>query len=120
MSLSNLFSNRIIVNRKLYKLLCETLVLSDFNFCYSLCGQCLIRSDVLRIQCIQNACMHFGIRKRQPIFHNLNWVGSDRFMADFKRFHSLHLYHKIFVSRRPARFKCLLSRSKHKTKLFKI
>lgn len=61
MPLSNLlFSNIYVLNIKLKKQLCETL----FNFYDSLCYQCLLRSDVLKIQ-IERGWLSVADRKRK-------------------------------------------------------
>lgn len=81
-SLKILYSNRHVLNFKFRKLLCESLVLSNFNYCDFVYGWCLDSECKHRIQKVQNACTRFifGIRKYDhvsPSFRELNWLNMD-------------------------------------------
>lgn len=60
-----LYSSRHLLNTKLKILLCDTLVLSQFNYCDVLYGPCLDQVEKQRIQKVQNSCLRFiyGIRR---------------------------------------------------------
>lgn len=79
MSLKVLYNNRHILNFKMRKMLCESLVLSNFNYCDFIYGPCLDVADTYRIQKVQNTCARliYGLRKFDHISHtfkNLNWL----------------------------------------------
>lgn len=73
-SLKQIYSNRHILSCKLKKTLCESLVLSNFNYADFLYGPCLRQSEQYRIQKIQNTCCRlvFGLRKYDRISHKIN------------------------------------------------
>lgn len=82
--------------------LCESLVLSIFNYASPVYGPCLDVADKARIQRIQNSCLRyvFGIRKFDRISHklaDLKWLN----MNNRRRYHSLILYHKIITTGTP-------------------
>lgn len=82
LSLKLLYSNRHIINIKLRKDLCESLVLSNFNYCDFVYGFCLDAQSRSRIQKVQNACLRFiyGVRKFDHISHlyrTINWLRMD-------------------------------------------
>lgn len=60
-------------------MLCESLVLSNFNYCDYLYGPCLDQLEKDRIQKVQNNCLRlmFGLRKYDHIsytFREVNWL----------------------------------------------
>ena len=72
-SLKLIFSNRHILNFNLKRMLCESLVLSHFNYCDFVFGFCLDQIDKNRIQKVQNTCrLIFGLRKSDHISHKIN------------------------------------------------
>lgn len=82
MALKILYNNRHILSFKLKKTLCESLVLSNFNYCDFVYGHCLDNISKSRIQKVQNACARFifGLRKYDHISHTfleLNWLKMD-------------------------------------------
>lgn len=82
MALKILYNNRHILNFKLKKILCESLVLSNFNYCDFVYGHCLDSVCKSRIQGVQNSCARFicGLRKYDHISHTfseLNWLKMD-------------------------------------------
>lgn len=82
LSLKILYNNRQILNFHMRKMLCESLVLSNFNYCDFIYGPCLDINDKNRIQKVQNTCSRliFGLRKYDHISHTfkeLNWLRMD-------------------------------------------
>ncbi|XP_031359025.1 uncharacterized protein LOC116182622, partial [Photinus pyralis] len=71
--LRSLYSSRHILGTKHKAVLCDSLVLSRFNYCDVLYGPCLLAKDRDRIQRVQNSCLRFvfGIRKYDRISHTL-------------------------------------------------
>lgn len=79
MSLKLIYSNRHLLNFKLKKDLCESLVLSNFNYCDFIYGPCLDLVRVNRIQKVQNSCARliFNLRKYDHVsqsINNLSWL----------------------------------------------
>lgn len=136
-NLKAIYNNRHYLNPKIKTILCESLVLSRFNFCDSVYGPCLDASDKRRIQVIQNSCLRliFGIRRRHSISHKLvhtGWLN----MSNRRRLHSACLFHKIVINKTPSylsrkityrsdvhnvnvRFKGSLTPPQHRTEFFK-
>lgn len=84
------------------KILCDTLVLSQFNYCSALYGPSLDVDFANRIQRVQNSCLRFifGIRKYDHISHKLidiKWLN----MNNRRKLHALCLYHKIIIYKKP-------------------
>jgi hypothetical protein len=82
--------------QKLKKQLCESLVLSHFNYCDYVYGPCLDISDKLRVQRIQNACCRYicGVRKFEhitPHLRGLQWLN----MYERRKLHLCIIAHKI-------------------------
>lgn len=91
-----LYSSKDMLNQKLRHLLCESLVLSIFNYCDVVYGSCLTAATSQRVQRIQNCCLRFifGVKRRQHISHKLksaNWLN----MKNIRKYHCGSLYHKI-------------------------
>lgn len=92
LSLKLLYSNRHILNLKLKRTLCESLVLSNFNYCDYVYGFCLDQESKIRIQKIQNMCVRFvyGVRKYEHIsrfYKEINWLKmDDRRLLHFSSF----------------------------------
>ena len=100
-SLKLIYGNRSVLNRDSKRTLCDSLVLSRFNFCNVLYGPFLSFVDRQRIQKLQNSCLRliYGIRRRNAISYKLiecKWLNMER----RRTLHSLCLYHKII------RYKC--------------
>lgn len=137
MNLKMIYNNRHFLSQKVKIILCESLVLSRFNFCDTVYGPCINAEDARRIQVAQNSCLRliFGIRRHQHISHKLTeikWLN----MAKRRLLHSACLYHKIIINKIPkylsqkisyrtdvhninVRFKGLLTPPLHRTELFK-
>ena len=101
-ALKTLYSHRHFLSQKTRKLLCDSLILSHFNFCDTVYGPCLDSTDVRRIQKLQNCCMRFifGIRRRERISYKLkelNWLN----MAQRRSLHSICFFYKILKTKSP-------------------
>lgn len=84
------------------KLLCESLVLSKFNYCSPVYRFCLDQDSLGRIQQVENNCIRFifGIRKFEHVSHKLvelSWLP----MRLRFNYHALCTFHKLVVKRRP-------------------
>lgn len=102
-SLKLIYSNREMFTQKVKVMLCESLVLSKFNYCDALYDSCIDSKDIKRIQLVQNSCLRliFGIRKYQRISHKLQsvpWLN----MKLRRIIHKTCVYHKIIVNKVPA------------------
>jgi len=91
-----LFPSRHILSRETRALLCESLVLSNLNYCDVVYGPCLDSSDKNRVQRIQNSCIRFiyGVRRWSRVTHLLKptgWLS----MADRRSLHAACAFHKI-------------------------
>lgn len=97
-----LYTNRHILCQKLRIHLCNTLVLSKFNYCDVLYSPCINVAVTKKIQRVQNACLRFiyGIRRREHISHTLEWAGWLN-MSQRRFLHSACLFHKILLTTKP-------------------
>lgn len=136
-NLKYIYGNRYYLTQSAKILLCETLVLSLFNYADSLYGPCLTSISVNKIQKVQNSCLRliYGIRKYERISHKLKeikWLN----MKNRRLHHSACLFHNIVINKTPSylhnkikfrtdvhtlniRFKGLLTPPIHQTELFK-
>lgn len=136
-NLKMIYNIRHFLNQKIKTILCESLVLSRFNFADTVYGPCLDAEDTRRIQVLQNSCLRliFGVKRRQSISHKLiqiSWLN----MSKRRLLHSACLFHKIINSEIPKylnkkishrtdvhnlniRFKGTLTPPLHRTELFK-
>lgn len=102
-NLKLIYSQRSILNQHLRKLLCDSLVLSQFNYCDTVYGPCLRQYDSNRIQLIQNSCVRLikGIRRGDhgisAALRELNWLT----MAERRNLHSMVLFNKIITEKSP-------------------
>lgn len=97
-----LYNSRKLLPKEMRVTLCESLILSQFNYCDVLYNMCIVQTDAVRIQRIQNSCLRliFGIRKFQHISHKLpevNWLN----MKDRRILHSMCLFHSIVKNKSP-------------------
>lgn len=95
-SLKLIYSNRHLLNYKLRIMLCDSLVLSHFNYCDFIYGFCIDQFDKNRLQKVQNSCcrMIFGLRKFDHISHKIkdvNWLN----MNSRREHHLCNFVHKI-------------------------
>lgn len=131
-----LYPHRGYIDYGTKKMLCETLVLSQFNYCAPVYGPCLDQNFCNRIQRVQNSCIRFiyGIRKFEHVshkLHDLHWLN----MQNRRHFYSLCLFQKILITKTPPylynkisfrsdvhnlniRFKGLFTPPRHRTSLF--
>lgn len=97
-----LYSNRHILNKFLRRMLCDSLVLSHFNFCDVLYHSCIDSADGDRIQRVQNSCLRFicGLRRRDRIscmVVRMGWMN----MSARRRFHSACFYYRVIITCTP-------------------
>lgn len=102
MSLRLLYPHRQYLNTNTRKMLCDSLVLSQFAYGATVYGPCLDSDSLNRIQRVQNACVRFifGIAKFEHVSYRLQelrWLN----MAGRRKLYALCLYHKIVLSRTP-------------------
>lgn len=136
-NLRQIYQNRYILSQQHKTFLCNSLVLSIFDYCDCVYGPNLLYSDKQRIQRVQNSCLRLmhGIRKYEHISHKLTetkWLN----MSLRRYLHSLCLFHKIIQTKIPVylynlirfrtdvhnlnlRFKGLLTPPQHATEMFK-
>lgn len=131
-----LYGSRHFLPLRVKKMLCETLVLSRFNYCDYLYDSCLDSIQRKRIQKVQNSVLRFmyGIRKYDRISHTLQWAGWLS-MESRRRLHKMCFYWKIINYKCPpylynkisyrtdihninVRFKHFLTPPPHRTALF--
>nr|CAI5844696.1 unnamed protein product [Callosobruchus analis] len=101
-ALKLLYPHRTYLSVDTRKMLCDSLVLSQFNFCSPVFAPCLDKDRVLRIQRVQNSCIRYiyGIRRFDHVSHkfkDLHWLCMD---SRFK-LHPLCLFHNLVASKSP-------------------
>nr|CAI5824394.1 unnamed protein product [Callosobruchus analis] len=101
--LKSIYPHRHYLNRDLRRMLCDSTILSTFNYCDVVYGPCLTAANAQRIQRVQNCCLRFiyGIRRRQPISHKLKdckWLN----MQQRRKLHCMNLYYRIIQVKKPA------------------
>lgn len=102
-SLKLVYSQRHCLTKDIKKLLCDSLVLSHFNYCDTVYGPCLDSMDAKRIQKTQNSCLRliFGIKRSERISHKLrdaHWLN----MYNRRKLHATCFFFKILKYRTPA------------------
>lgn len=95
-ALKLLYNNRHILNFLLKKTLCDSLVLSHFNYADFIYGPCLTVRDKQKLQKVQNACcrLMYGIKKYEHISHKIiesNWLN----MENRRKLHLSNFVHKL-------------------------
>lgn len=132
-----LYGSRECLNFNLRKSLCDSLILSMFTYCDAVYGPCLDKSDIHRIQKVQNSCLRFiyGVARRNHISPYLavtKWFD----MARRRFLNSAVFYHKLLLTKTPPylfnkirfrtdvhniniRFKGILTPPLHRTERFK-
>lgn len=102
-ALKLIYRNRHFLTTKTKTLLCDTLVLSQFNFCDVLYGSFLSYRNVKRIQMVQNSCLRFicGIRRRERISHRIKEIGWLDMDAR-RKLHCACMFHKVVLNKTPA------------------
>ena len=101
-TLKLLYNNRHLLNQKLKTQLCDTLILSVFNYGDVIYHPCLDAIHKSRIQRVQNACLRFiyEIRRYDAISHTLGWVGWLN-MSRRRVLHTVCLFSKILQRESP-------------------
>jgi len=101
-TLKVLYSNRYILNQNLRIILCDSLILSNFNYCDVVYHSCIDAHDKKRIQTVQNSCLRFiyGLRRRERISHMTEEAGW-LCMADRRSLHAACAYHTIIRNETP-------------------
>jgi len=101
-ALKMIYSHRNVLDQKTKIMLCESLVLSHFNYCDVVYNNCIDAVDKKRIQRVQNSCLRFiwGVRGRERVSHLVRRTGWLN-MAERRSFHALCFYHKILTTRTP-------------------
>lgn len=96
-----IYAHRFCLSQKTKAVLCESLVLSHFNFADHVYGPFLDCIDIKRVQKAQNSCLRliFGIRRRQRISHKLPELGWLN-MSQRRELHSICFFYKL------VKFKC--------------
>nr|CAH7750229.1 unnamed protein product [Callosobruchus chinensis] len=103
LNIKMLYPHRHVFSAKVKTALCESYVLSRFNYADVVYGPCLDAEDARRIQVVQNSCLRliFGIRRRQAITHKLKdcgWLS----MSDRRLLHAATVFQKIILHKQPA------------------
>lgn len=101
-SIKIIYGIRQFLSSNVRKILCESLVLSLFNYSDTVYGPCLTNQFRNKIQKVQNSCLRliYGIKKRQRISHKLAEIGWLS-MENRRKLHSANLYHRILHSKAP-------------------
>ena len=97
-----LYSNRHILNFKMRKKMCESLILPIFNYCNILYYPCLDQTTKNRLQIVQNTCCRFifNLRKYDHIsekYVELRWLRMDNIV----KLHFLIFLYRLFHSSAP-------------------
>lgn len=101
-ALKLIYPHKNYLSENIKTMLCELLVLSNFNYCAPLYYPCLDMASKYRVQKVQNSCIRyiFGIRRRDHVTHKLkdiNWLT----MNNRLKLATLCLYHQIVLSKQP-------------------
>lgn len=97
-----LYANKSIINYKMRKKLCETLILSLFNYCFIVYFPCLDSITRHRLQLVQNTCCRFvcSLRKYDHIsakICELGWLNLNHLFT----FRYLIFLHRLLNSSTP-------------------
>lgn len=136
-NLKMIYSHRTYLSQDIKKMLCDTLILSHFNFCSSVFMPCLDGLDRYRIQKVQNSCLRliYGVRRRDhitPALQQSGWLN----MNNRAQIHMACFFFKIMKYGTPAyllqrltyrtdvhnlnlRRRALLTVPQHKKQIFK-
>lgn len=102
LALKLIYIHRQYLGQDVKKLLCDSLVLSQCNYCDVVYGWCLDYSDRARLQKLQNSCIRliFGIRRGNRVSYKLRelaWLN----MTNRRILHSRMFFYKILKYRSP-------------------
>ena len=132
-----IYTNRTYLSHGTKRLLCDSLVLSYFNYADVLYSPFLSYQLKYKIQKVQNACLRtiYGIRRRDHVSHKLGealWLN----MGNRRLLHAACHFHRIIITGKPPylksrirfrsdvhtlniRFRGTLTPPIHRTELFK-
>lgn len=101
-NLKLIYTHRHCLPRDTRMLLCDTLVLSQFNHCSSVYVPCLDAVERYRIQKVQNSCLRlvYGVKRRNhisPFLRDSGWLN----MYNRAFLHMANIYFKIIKSKSP-------------------
>lgn len=101
-ALKLIYNQRKYLSKDIKKVLCDSLVLSNFNHCDVVYGPYLDQVDFRRIQKVQNSCLRliFGIRRRNRISHKLKDIGWLN-MFNRRKMHTISMSYKIIKYKTP-------------------
>ena len=102
-SLRSIYTNRKFINKNTKRLLCDTMVLTHFNYASPLYYPFLSSVLKSKIQKVQNSCLRlmFGLRRRDHVSCKL--AEADWLCMNARRLvHATILFRKIIVSEKPA------------------
>lgn len=102
LSLRVLYANKYLLNFKLRKKLCQSLVLSIFSYCNILYYPCLLDAIKYRMQIVQNSCVRFifNLRKFDHIslkYSQMRWLK----IHDIVKHHYAIFIHKVLHTSKP-------------------
>lgn len=101
-NLKMIYGVKHFLNKKCKILLCNSLVLSHFNYADTVYGFGLLKTDCHRVQLIQNSCVRLicNLRKRDHItqyLKEIGWLNMER----RRILHSCVFYHKLITCQTP-------------------
>lgn len=101
--LKMLYGCRDFLDCRTKRLLCDSLILSNFNHCCQVFGFSLTKFWQARVQRVQNACLRFifSIKKGRHVSHTLKivkWLN----MKNRFHFHAITLVHKVLIEKKPS------------------
>jgi hypothetical protein len=102
-ALKSIYVHRQSFNEATRRMLCDSLVLSHFNFGDVVYSNCVTGRDSQRIQMVQNSCTRLihGIRGRRGVTRLLSASGSLN-MSNRRKMHAVLFYCKILNFKTPA------------------
>lgn len=102
-NLKLIYGNSSLLNDKIKIMLCNSLVLSHFNYCDVIYHACLTEFDASRIQRLQNSCVRLicHVKKFDHISHKIKELGWLT-MKQRRLLHSCVIYHKIITENSPS------------------
>lgn len=98
-----IYSVKDFLDRSVRRMLCDSLVLSTFNYGDLLYNACLTKHDSYRLQLMQNSCVRFicGIRKHcrgvSSALREIGWLS----MQERRIHHCMVFYHNVVVNKTP-------------------
>nr|CAH7740815.1 unnamed protein product [Callosobruchus chinensis] len=137
LSLRLLFANKQILNKRIKKDLCQSLVISKMLYGVSIYYPCLTATDSRRLQIMQNTCVRFieNLRKFDHVsyaYYHLEWLN----IQNLFKYSLINFTHRIMLTSSPSylrdkfvcrmaiherqvRFRFTLTMPIHRTTLFR-